>query len=100
MIPDLINGLFELMGAVFIGLSCKKLYKEKIVRGVSWLHVGYFASWGFWNLFFYPHVGAWLSFAGGVAIVIANVVWLVMIYYYNYRERNSQLPELKVVKPS
>lgn len=88
MIPDLVNGLFELFGAWFIGLSCKKLYTDKEVKGVSWLHVGYFASWGIWNLFFYPHVGAWLSFAGGVAVVVMNTLWLGMILYYN--RKNSK----------
>ena len=81
---DAINGCYELFGAPFILLSIIKLYKEKIVRGVSWIHVGYFTTWGFWNLYYYPHLGQWYSFAGGIAIVTFNTIWLVQMLYYSY----------------
>ena len=87
---DLFNGMFEFLGALFIFLSIIKLYKEKKVRGVSWMHVGYFTSWGIWNLFYYPHLGQWTSFFGGVAIVIVNLVWLCQIMYYIFLERSSK----------
>lgn len=87
LLPDLINGLFECSGGFFIALSIIKLYKEKKVRGVSWLHVGFFTSWGFWNLYYYPHLGQWFSFIGGLALVISNTIWLVQIAYYTGRER-------------
>lgn len=82
MLPDAINGCFELLGAPFILLSVVKLAKEKKVQGISWLHAGFFTSWGFWNLFYYPHLDQWFSFAGGVAIVLANSVWLAQLIYY------------------
>lgn len=80
--PDLINGLFEIWGGFFIGLSCRRLYKDKSVRGVSPWHAFYFTTWGFWNLYFYPHVGATWSFYGGVLVAIVNAVWLGMLVYY------------------
>lgn len=80
--PDLVNGLYELFGAPFVVLSIVNLAKAKRVHGVSWLHVGFFTSWGFWNLFYYPHLGQWFSFCGGVAIVIANSIWLAQLIYY------------------
>ena len=49
MSPDLITGLFETCGTGFISLSIIQLYREKIVRGVSWAHVAFFSTWGFWN---------------------------------------------------
>ena len=90
MYPDLFNGIFEILGAPFIFLSIIKLYKEKKVRGVSWVHVAYFTSWGFWNLFYYPHLNQWISFFGGVAVVVTNLIWLCQIIYYIFLERNGK----------
>ena len=45
-LPDLINGTFESIGGGFISLSVRTLHKQKIVRGVSWVHVAFFSSWG------------------------------------------------------
>ena len=59
-----------------------QLYLDKMVRGVHRLPVGFFAAWGFWNLFYYPHLDQWWSFAGGVSIVIANVVWVIQMLHY------------------
>lgn len=86
-VPDLINGTYEAIGGAFIALSIRKLHREKLVKGVSWIHVGFFASWGYWNLFYYPHLGQWLSFVGGVGIVTTNTIWLAQMIYYIRRER-------------
>lgn len=87
LLPDLINGALESCGGLFIALSVIQLHREKVVRGVSWMHVGFFSSWGFWNLFYYPHLGQWLSFWGGLLLVTVNVIWLGQIVYYNHRNR-------------
>lgn len=81
-IPDFINGAFETAGGFFILLSVIKLHREKMVRGVSWLHAGFFATWGYWNLFFYPHLDQWLSFWGGLFLVAVNTWWLGQLVYY------------------
>lgn len=85
MWPDVVNGLYEMMGAPFILLSVWNLYKQKRVRGVSWVHVGFFTTWGFWNLFYYPYLGQWWSFVGGIAIAIANTIWLCQMIYYKQK---------------
>jgi hypothetical protein len=82
--PDIINGLFETLGGGFVLLSVVKLYREKLAKGVSWLHVGFFTTWGFWNLFFYSGLDQWMSFWGGVGLVAANTFWLGQIVWYNY----------------
>lgn len=79
---DFFNGLLETCGGFFIALSVIKLYRDKVVKGVSWIHVGFFTLWGFWNLFYYPHLGQWLSFSGGMLLVTVNTVWLGQIFYY------------------
>lgn len=85
-VPDLINGTFEMLGGLFILQSVVKLHRQKMVRGVSWLHAGFFSAWGYWNLFYYPHLDQWLSFAGGIGIVTANTIWLGQLIYYTRRE--------------
>ncbi|KKM10365.1 hypothetical protein LCGC14_1721930 [marine sediment metagenome] len=82
MWPDIVNGIFELFGAPFICLSILYLHKQKSVKGVSWIHVFFFTMWGYWNLFYYPHLEQWYSFFGGIAIVIANTIWLYQLLYY------------------
>ena len=84
---DLINGIFETLGALFIMLSVYKLAKEKLVRGVSYWHISFFMVWGFWNLFYYPALGQWYSVVGGAVLVAANVVYVGQLIYYTYNER-------------
>ena len=92
-IPDLVNGLFELFGGGFILLSIIKLHKQKLVRGVSWLHVLFFTFWGYWNLFYYPHLGQHLSLLGGIGVVVLNTAWVTQIFYYIREEKDGGSPE-------
>lgn len=87
--PDLINGIFEATGAFFIALSIRKLYQDNVVRGVSWVHVAFFAAWGFWNLYYYPALDQWFSFWGGVGIVTTNTALVIMMLYYIHREKRT-----------
>jgi hypothetical protein len=87
---DLTNGIFELIGAVMLAFNVRKLYKDKMIRGVHWGPTGFFSAWGLWNIFYYPHLGQWFSFAGGVALVIFNIIWCgQMIYYSKYEGGRS-----------
>ncbi len=84
MSPDTINGLYEFIGSVVIWRSIFLLNKQKKVSGVSVWTTGFFMTWGFWNLYYYPYLNQWLSFLGGCSIVFANSLWVVQIVYYNY----------------
>ena len=84
---DLTNGTFEFAGACFIFLSVLKVHRDKIVRGVSWLHVSFFTFWGAWNLFYYPHLDQWFSFTGGLFITTVNTVWVGQLVYWSWKER-------------
>lgn len=81
-VADIINGLYESLGGVFITLSIRRLHRDKKVQGVSAIPTAFFASWGYWNLYFYPHLDQWFSFVGGVGIVAANTVWLCQMLYW------------------
>ena len=82
MVPDLINGLFEISGGFFILMNVRQMWRDKMVRGVHWGPTLFFTSWGLWNLYYYPHLDQWISFAGGMFIVAVNAVWLAMMIYY------------------
>jgi hypothetical protein len=86
-LPDLINGIFECSGGFFIALSIRRLHRDKKVRGVAWQPVAFFTTWGLWNLYFYPALDQWLSFAGGVLLVATNAVWLLQMLYYLRQEK-------------
>ena len=88
-IPDIINGSFELLSGLFVLLNCHRVIKDKNVKGVSVLAVLFFTLWGFWNLFYYPHLGQWISFAGGLIIVSANCLWVGLMIYY-IRRNNAK----------
>lgn len=47
--------------------------------------MAFFWSWGIWNLFFYPSLGQWYSFVGGIALVAGNTVWVALALRYRNR---------------
>jgi len=79
---DLVNGIFESVGGVLIWFNVLKLYLDKMIRGMSWQVTGFFWTWGVFNVFYYPHLGQWLSFAGGLVICSANFIWIVLAWRY------------------
>ncbi len=79
---DLVNGALETCGGFFVLLSVVKLTRDKMVRGVSWATTMFFAVWGLWNLYYYPSLDQWASFAGGVFLVSVNIVWVVLLIDY------------------
>jgi len=87
--PDLVNGAFEALGSLFILNHCRVLWKSKQAHGVSILSTIFFAAWGVWNLFFYPHLDQWFSFIGGLAIMAANMVWISMLIYLRRSQRGT-----------
>jgi len=86
---DNINGLYELLGGLFILMHCIRLYYDKKVRGVSIIAVMFFASWGVWNLYYYPFLGQWCSFLGGIILVLMNFLWISLMLYYIRKERKG-----------
>lgn len=85
----MINGLFELVGSLFVLNHCRILYRDKIVRGVSLLSTMYFQAWGIWNIYFYPSLDQIYSFYGGLAITAGNTLWIALISYYIYLENKK-----------
>lgn len=87
---DAINAGFELVGAILMVLNIRAVLRDKMVRGVNWLVIAFFASWGFWNLLYYPHLGQWFSFAAGVLLVTGNTVYAALLVYYIRKEKRHE----------
>jgi hypothetical protein len=85
-IPDLINATFELSGGYFVFRHCQETMRVKSVKGVSFLSLIFFTFWGIWNLWYYPHLGQWASFVGGIAITVANMFWIYLIFKYRNKD--------------
>ncbi len=88
-IPDLINGSFEFLSGFFVLLNCYRVVKDKDVKGVSIITIMFFTLWGFWNLYYYPYLGQWLSFFGGLFIVSTNCLWVGLMIYYTRKSKNG-----------
>lgn len=82
MWADFTNGVFELVGGLLILNHCRAVLRDKAVAGVSIFSTAIFTSWGFWNLYYYPSLGQWWSFTGGLLIVGANCLWVYLMLKY------------------
>lgn len=94
-IQDIVNGSFEIFGGFLLWYNVKTILRDKKVAGVSWIPTAFFASWGLWNLYFYPSVNCWWSFVGGLNVVSANIVWVILMIYYTSKQKcvNCNEPE-------
>jgi hypothetical protein len=85
MSPDVVNGLFECIGALVLSINVRQLLKDKVLRGVHIAPTVFYTLWGVWNLYYYPTLDQWFSFAGGVAVVLVNAAWVILAVYYARR---------------
>lgn len=88
MTPDMINGLFEIIGSYFTWMNAITLLRDKETKGIYWPLVLFMTLWGFWNLIYYPCLNQWYSFAGGVFLTIGNSAWVILSIYYKRRKKN------------
>lgn len=79
---DFINSMFEVAGGFFALNHCRVLYEDKGTRGVSLLSAFFFTIWGLWNLHYYTALGQPLSFYGAWFLVLANTLYLSMMFHY------------------
>lgn len=81
-LPDVINGVFEMGGGLMVGMNCWRIYRDKKILGMSTAPTAFFMLWGYWNLYFYPAVNAWMSFVGGAVLVVMNTIYMGQLVYY------------------
>lgn len=89
--PDIVNGAFELLGGGLCWMNVKRLMQQKYISGVYWPVQAFFALWGFWNLFYYPHLGQWVSFAGGIILVVGNTIWVILAIHYMRKHSEAEV---------
>jgi len=89
MTPDHINASFELSGSLLTWMNVWWVYKDKGYAGLYFPAIFLFTSWGFWNLWYYPHLGQWWSGVATIIMVSANTCWCGMMLYYGRIARDS-----------
>jgi hypothetical protein len=80
--PDQLNAGFEALAALLIWLNVADVWKKKATAGIHWIPLSLFTIWGYWNLFYYPHLGQWWSFAAAGFVAVANSAWLWLVVKY------------------
>lgn len=77
---DFINSLLQL-GAAFV--MCTNIYKthKEGTKGVSLIHPTFFSGVGLWYVFYFHWLNQSLSFVGAILGFVANVVWLMQLFY-------------------
>lgn len=89
MVADNVNGMFEVVGGLFVAANVLRLYRDKKVRGVSRIATAFFVVWGYWNLYYYAAIGQWWSQAGALSAALVNSVWLGQMVYYTRKEKRD-----------
>jgi hypothetical protein len=83
MTEDALNSIFEMSGAAFVLLHVRRVWIDKMVRGVSCVAVAFFTMWGFWNLHYYTVIDQHWSFGATIAMVAANAVYVASLIYWS-----------------
>ena len=79
---DIVNGSYEFIGGIMCWLNYFKLRRDKQVRGVHWGVTMFFATWGGWNLYYYPSLNQWMSCFGAAFLVAGNWAWVLLAIKY------------------
>jgi hypothetical protein len=82
MTPDIFNGLLEFVCAVMLCLDIRALAQDGDVAGISIGARGFFWCWSIWNLWWYPHLDQWFSFAGAVCVLVPQTLWIYLLVRY------------------
>lgn len=84
--PDLINAGFQLLGGYAVFLHCRRLWGDKLVRGVSIPATCFFTVWGLWNLVYFWALDQWWSVLGSMSITSMNLIYFGMMIVFWRRE--------------
>lgn len=82
MTQDIINSLFEFIGAGTFILNIRTILRDKSVKGVSWGFVVFFTIWNAWDLFYYPSLNQYISFIASFFMLAANLIWIGLAIKY------------------
>lgn len=82
MSGDLINGIFEALGGAAVWWNVRTILRQKRYAGFSPATTIFFASWGLWNLWYYPSLGQIWSLFGGIIICVGNLAYIVCLFRF------------------
>ena len=86
-IYDQINSAFVLMAALFYVLNLLKLMKDKEIKGISKISIGFFSLWNVWTLFFFIKVSEyWWTIGAYVLVAILNVAYITLMIKYGLKK--------------
>lgn len=83
---DAFNGFFECFGGFLVWLNVRAVFRDKGYAGVRPSIVMFFLGWSIWDIYYYPHLGQWWSFWGGVSIMTANIAWIATMLYFGRKK--------------
>ena len=86
MTPDIINGVFEVCGAVATWMNFAAIVKDRGYAGTRIPMMLFFLSWGFWNLFFYAHLLQWVSLYASLLLTTGNVANVGAMWYFGRKK--------------
>jgi hypothetical protein len=89
--PDLINGLFEFCGSLAVWWNVRALWRDKCFSGMRIVPTLFFTSWTVWDLYYYPHLGQWISFFAGICIGFGNFSYLVLMLKYRKNSKEVRV---------
>ena len=84
------NGGFEIGATISIFFNCRRVVRDKKVKGVSGIATCYFSLWGMWNLLYYSHLDQWFSFWSGATVVVVNTCYVYLLIYYGRLEDSKK----------
>lgn len=90
MSADQINAAFEAAGAGVTLLNVRRLLRDRMVQGVSWVPTLFFAAWGGWNIIFYGQVHQPWSCVAGSALVVVNTAWLFLLWKFSHANQQDR----------
>lgn len=79
---DIVNGSFELIGAIIGWANVYKLTKDKAVKGIYWPLTVFYTVWAGWNIYYYPYLHQPLSTIGGACMLTASAAWVILAFKY------------------
>lgn len=77
--------MFVTLGGFAVWQNCRRLLRDKQVRGADWRVTFFMTVWGLWDCWFFPLMGLWVSFAAGIVLTSGNLFWVVLAIRYRDR---------------
>ena len=96
---DLVNGCFEIVGAIAAWLNVLVYLRHRALQGVFWPSTLFYTSWGCWNLIYYSALSQPISFYAGIALTSGSGLWVLLVAYDKWRAsgRSVSRPDFVVV---